>query len=141
MAQSLGKAEKAERRNHRLSPVLRAILLAFFGFLAGFANGLLGAGGGIVLVLALAKLITPGEIERRDLYANALCIMLPISAFSCLRYALAGNLSAEGFGIYALPAIGGGALGGILLSKLQAPLLKKLFGALVIWSGVLLIVH
>ena len=141
MAGAAEKAEKGERRKQRMSVLLRVILLAFFGFLAGFANGLLGAGGGIVLVLALAKLLTREELERRDLYANALCIMLPISAFSCLRYALSGNLSTEGFGVYALPAIGGGVLGGILLSRLKAPLLKKLFGALVIWSGVVLIVR
>ena len=97
--------------------------------------------GGIVIVLALARLLEGSELEGRDLYANALCVMLPISAVSCVRYALAGNLRVEGFGIYALPAIAGGVLGGILLGRVGATWLKRLFGALVIWSGVLLMIR
>lgn len=115
--------------------------VALAGILAGFANGLLGAGGGIVAVFAFAYFLRSGEYERRDLYANALCVMLPISAVSCLRYAAAGHLVTEGFGRYALPAILGGVVGGILLGRLRASLLKKIFGLLVIYSGVMLIVR
>ena len=118
-----------------------AFSLATAGFLAGFANGLLGAGGGIIAVFALAYVLRGEELERRDLYANALCVMLPISAVSCVRYAIAGNLVTEGFGVYALPAILGGVVGGVLLGRLGASLLKKLLGLLVIWSGVLLIIR
>ena len=94
---------------------VRAMVLGFF---AGFLNGLLGAGGGIVAVWALGRGLE-GELEDgRDLFANALCVTLPISAVSCLCYALRGSLSTEGIGLYILPAILGGALGGVLLGKL-----------------------
>lgn len=118
-----------------------ALGVAGAGLLAGIANGLLGAGGGIIAVFALAHFLRSGEYERRDLYANALCVMLPISAVSCLRYAAAGHLVTEGFGIYALPAVAGGVVGGILLGRLRASALKRLFGLLVIYSGILLIVR
>jgi len=118
-----------------------ALGVAGAGLLAGVANGLLGAGGGIIAVFALAHFLRSGEYERRDLYANALCVMLPISAVSCLRYAAAGHLVTAGFGVYALPAIAGGVVGGILLGRLRASALKKLFGLLVIYSGILLIVR
>lgn len=111
------------------------------GLLAGFLNGLLGAGGGIPIVFFLAYVLGDALEDPRDLYANALCVMLPISLVSCLRYAMAGNLRTEGFGVYALPAIAGGIVGGILLGRLRAPLLKKLFGVLVIYSGILLIIR
>lgn len=111
------------------------------GVLAGFVNGLLGAGGGILIVFALASRLGYGEENSRDLYANALCVMFPISVLSCIRYARAGHLSLEGFGIYALPAVIGGVVGGILLGKVRGSVLKKLFGALVIYSGILLIVR
>ena len=111
------------------------------GLLAGFANGLVGAGGGIIAVFAFSYFLRSGEYERRDLYANALCTMLPISAASCLRYAAAGHLVTDGFGLYAIPAVLGGLLGGILLGRLRASLLKKLFGLLVIYSGVMLILR
>ena len=117
------------------------IFLAVAGLLAGVANGLLGAGGGIVAVFALSHFLRGAGYERRDLFANALCVMLPISAVSCVRYALAGHLVTDGFGVYVLPCLIGGLIGGILLGKLKASLLKKLFGALVIYSGVLLIIR
>ena len=117
------------------------LFLAVGGLLAGFANGLLGAGGGIVAVFALSAVLRGRFEDRRDLYANALCVMLPVSAVSCIRYAFAGHLSTEGCGVYALPAVFGGFLGAILLGKLKGIWLKRLFGALVIWSGVLLMIR
>lgn len=116
------------------------VFLGLAGLAAGFANGLLGAGGGILIVFALLRFLG-AEVERRDIYANALCVMVPISLVSCIRYASDGRLSLSGFGAYALPALVGGLLGGILLGRLKASFLKKLFGALVIWSGVLLIIR
>lgn len=118
-----------------------AIKLALAGLLAGFINGLLSAGGGIVIVLALSKLLGDTLEHKNDVFANALCVMLPLSLFSCLLYALKGNLITEGFGVFALPAILGGAVGGALLGKLKAAFVKKLFAALVIVSGILLIVR
>ncbi|MBQ9086761.1 MAG: TSUP family transporter [Clostridia bacterium] len=117
-------------------PLLR---IAVMGVLAGVANGLLGAGGGILVVFGLSGLMK--QYEPRDLYASALCVMLPVSVISCIRYAAEGNLSVDGFGIYALPAIAGGILGGILLGRLGGSVLKKLFGSLVIYSGILLILR
>ena len=119
----------------------RGLYLALGGLLAGFANGLLGAGGGILVVFALAAARSEDLPEARDLYANALCVMLPISAVSCVRYALSGHLRTEGFGVFALPAIAGGLLGGLLLGKLKAKPLKKLFGARVIYSGIMLMIR
>lgn len=115
--------------------------LLLSGLLSGVVNGLLGAGGGILIVFALSALLGEELGDRRDLYANALCVMLPISVVSCIRYALRGNLSTDGFGIYLLPAVVGGVVGGILLGKLNGIWLRRLFGALVIWSGVMLMIR
>lgn len=126
-----------------LRPLLcgRLFGILLMGVLAGLVNGLLGAGGGILIVYAMAFILKDTEPDPRDLYANALCVMLPVSAFSCLRYALAGNLSTEGFAVYTLPAIIGGLVGGFLLGKLRASAVKKLFAALVIYSGIFLILR
>ena len=111
------------------------------GILCGFINGLLGAGGGIIAVFALRLALGDELSDTRDVFANALCITLPISAVSCLSYALHGNLKINGIGLYVIPAILGGALGGVLLGKLRATTLRKLFSALVVISGILLIVR
>ena len=118
----------------------RVIFVGILGLLSGGINGLLGAGGGILVVYALNYALKNTEHDNRDVFANALCVMVHVSCVSCARYAFAGNLSVDGFAIYAIPAIAGGVLGGFLLSKLNTAFLKKLFAALVIWSGVLLII-
>ena len=111
------------------------------GVLCGFINGLLGAGGGIIAVFALRLALGDELSDSRDVFANALCVTLPISAVSCFSYALRGNLKINGIGLYVVPAILGGLLGGVLLGKLRASTLRKLFSALVVISGILLIVR
>lgn len=112
--------------------------LPTMGFLSGLANGLLGAGGGIIIVYALRYKLKDCDCDTRDIFANALCVMLPISVLSCILYARAGNLSVSGLGIYILPAILGGLAGGVILGKIKTAFLKKLFAALVIYSGITL---
>jgi len=114
--------------------------LPFSGFICGIANGLLGAGGGVIAVYALNYALKDSEADKKDIFANALCVMLPISAVSCVTYAISGNLSISGLGLYALPAILGGLAGGFLLHKIKTSALKKLFSALVIYSGLMLVI-
>ena len=116
------------------------IFLPLTGFFAGIVNGLLGAGGGIIIVYALNYTLLEQLHDRRDVFANALCVMLPISVVSCIFYAASGNLSVSGIGVYSIPAILGGILGALLLSKLKLNALKRLFSALVIYSGIMLLI-
>ncbi len=115
--------------------------LMLSGVLCGVLNGLLGAGGGIVAVWAIGKSLDEQLEDGRDLFANALCVMLPVSAVSILGYSLRGNLSTAGIGLYILPAILGGALGGALLGRLKLGALRRLFSALVVVSGILLLIR
>ena len=111
------------------------------GALAGFANGLLGAGGGIVIVVALAKLMADSFENKNDIFATALCVMLPLSTISTLIYLWGGHMSFEGMGALIPPAVLGGALGGALLGRLDTRIVKKLFSAIMALSGILLIVR
>ena len=114
---------------------------------AGIANGLLGAGGGIILIFVLAYalggLYEKGEelYKRRDLMAISLSVMLPVSAVSATRYALGGMLDTEYIPKIILPAVIGGIVGGILLDKLKESFIIKLFAFLVIYSGIAMIVR
>ena len=110
------------------------------GFLSGLANGLLGAGGGIIVIYALSHALKDTDTDKKDIFANALCVMLPISAVSCISYAISGNLVISGLGLYAVPAILGGIAGGFLLHRIKTSALKKLFAALVIYSGLMLVI-
>ena len=110
----------------------RAVMI---GFWAGILNGLLGAGGGIILVRSAGKILPRECCNGRDVFANALCVMLPISAVSAIAYVLQGSVSGIDFTPFVLPALIGGVGGGMLLSVIDTRLLRLIFSALVVWSG------
>lgn len=115
-------------------------VLGIFGILAGLCNGLLGAGGGVLAVFGI--LCAHGDtLAPRDVYANALCVMLPLSVVSCLRYGAEGHLSLSEFQPYLAPAMIGGIVGAFLLGRIKNVTLGKLFGGLVVWSGLMLILR
>lgn len=119
-------------------------IISIGGLLAGFCNGLLGAGGGIVVVLTFSAALPRDEDSRRSLYANALCVMLPLSLLTLATYALKRNIPHGFLGAdYALLLVGaaiGGVLGALILDKLPSSILKKAFALLTVLSGILMIV-
>ena len=115
-------------------------LLLMGGLAAGFLNGLLGAGGGIVIVWILEQVLRDVTRDARDVFANALAVMLPVSAMSTVSYAISGGLPQGNIARFLLPAVLGGLLGAFLLDRISTRAVKRLFCLLVILSGILLIV-
>ena len=115
------------------------LLLTAGGLCAGLLNGLLGAGGGIIIIYTLSYALQ-NNAKSRDVFANALLVMLPLSAISCILYTLRGNLNFENMGSLILPAVIGGTAAGFLLGHIKTSFLKKLFATLVIISGILMII-
>ena len=124
---------KIERIPHTTLPVL---LLCGAG--AGFINGLLGAGGGVVLIFVLTAALGR-EADRRDVYAAALAVTLPVTLFSVWRYAAAGRLMIDGFARFLLPAVLGGAAGGWLLDRIDVRVTRRIFAGIVIVSGLFIL--
>ena len=120
---------------------LRAAALAVAAMLAGFCNSLLGAGGGILLSLTMGRLLAVGEpTDRREILATSQAAMIPGCALSCMIYAQSGTLDLNGFSLLAIPAVIGGAVGAILLSRINSRWITRIFSALVIWSGMRMMV-
>ena len=117
-----------------------ALPLLGIGLLSGFINGLLGAGGGVLIVLGLRLCLRDKKIDERRFYTTALGVMLPLSAFSVWQYARAGHLAPLSLGKFSLPALIGGALGALLLPHLKTALLNRIFAGMVLISGVLLVI-
>lgn len=103
---------------------------------AGLCNALVGAGGGILLSLALTKFYSSDFEDKRDIYVNSQAAMIPGCALSCALYAARGMLNTVGFSLFAIPAAVGGAAGSILLSKLKVGWVQTAFAVIVIWSGI-----
>ncbi len=114
----------------------RLLVLLAVGGAAGFLNGLLGAGGGILLVYALTALNPDRSPEAvRDNFAATIAAVLPITLLSAVLYAVDGRMDFSAVTPLMLPAVLGGAAGALLLGRINTVFLKKLFSLLVIWSG------
>lgn len=116
-------------------------LLLLGGLAAGFFNGLLGAGGGIIIIWILEKTIGPMTGDKRDIFANALAVMLPISAMSTVSYAVSGGLPTGDITRFLLPGVLGGLFGAFLLDRIGVGTVKILFCLLVILSGIVMVVR
>ena len=102
------------------------------GAAAGLANGLFGAGGGMILVPLLAGLC---GLEDRRSFATALCIMTPLCLVSVAVYALHGNL-APGMSLpYLIGGFFGGLGGALLLRRMPVRLLHGVLGVFILWGG------
>ena len=113
--------------------------MTLYGICAGFINGLIGTGGGILIVFGIKRLIERDEKASRDVFANALAVMLPLSLVSAALYASSGRFPVNDFQKYIIPTALGGFVGGILLDKLKNEYLGKTFSLLVVFSGVYMI--
>lgn len=105
------------------------------GLGAGVINGLLGAGGGMVVVPLLSAM---GVRDKRS-HATALMVIVPLSAVSAVLYLVQGRVSFAD----ALPWLPGSLLGAYwgsrLMPKIATGWLKLLFGGLMLWGGVRLL--
>ena len=89
-------------------------------------------------MLALSKYMPEerdeGERVRR-IFATTVLSVIPMSLGSAPVYGTLGAVSMRDVLPLLLPAALGGIAGGLLLSRINTKLLKKLFAALVVWSG------
>ena len=107
--------------------------MALAGIAAGSINGLLGAGGGMVLVPLLTKLTSLG---KEQIFPASVAIMLPVSTVSLTVIALTEGLPIKD----ALPYLIGGSMGGIAAGvwgkRIPVKWLHRLLGILILWGGV-----
>lgn len=109
---------------------------------AGFLNGLLGAGGGILLVWAFSSCIKdPASDGVRNIFAATLAAVIPITALSACLYGTVSAADMSGMAPLILPAMAGGVIGALLLGKISTAVLKKIFAVLVLYSGISMVFH
>ena len=117
----------------------RMLPVALLGALSGFLNGLLGAGGGIPLLLGLRLFFAKKVADGRRFFVTTLAVMLPLSLFSLYRYTAQAPFPCELFGAMLLPALAGGATGACLLRRLSTRVLNRIFATVTALSGILML--
>ena len=109
---------------------------AVVGFFAGVLNGLLGAGGGIVVVPLLQKIgLTPDKS-----HATSIAIILPLCVISAAFYLFYGKVQFT----QSLPYLPGGLIGAgfgaWLLPKVPANILRRIFAGVMIYSAIKILI-
>jgi len=116
-------------KNRRLAPYL-------CGAAAGLANGLFGAGGGMVLLPLLSRTT---DLKPHELFACSVCIILPVSLVSAAVYFLRGGSFLAAAIPYLIGGAAGGAIAGLTLRKLPTKWLHRALGAFILWGGLRLL--
>ena len=108
---------------------------ALGGIGIGIANGLFGAGGGIIAVPVLKRC----GLSQKESHANAVAVILPISILSGMIYLFNGTVELSDVYAYIPTGILGAVLGTVFLKKISPIWLKKIFGVFIIYAGVRLL--
>ncbi len=113
------------------------IILILIGLFAGMMSGFIGIGGGVIMVPALVYIL---GLTQHQAQGTSLILMLPpIGILAVMNYYKAGQVNI-GYGIViALAFVVGGYFGSKIALKLNANLVKLIFGILMLYISVKMI--
>ncbi|HEX2435863.1 MAG TPA: TSUP family transporter [Solirubrobacterales bacterium] len=115
---------------------MEEVLAALFGFAGGVVGGLLGVGGGILFVPALAIFLDESQVGAE---ATSLLAIVPVAAVGTWRQARYGNVRlAEGLAIGGLSVVGVAA-GVVVANAVSQRVLELSFAALLIFIAARLV--
>jgi uncharacterized membrane protein YfcA len=101
------------------------IILLLIGMAAGFMSSMVGIGGGLVIVPALALLY--GMDQKLAQGTSLLIIALPVTAAGAYAYYKNGNADWQVALIIAITFVIGGYFGGLLANKIETTVIRKIF--------------
>ncbi|ABW19320.1 permease [Alkaliphilus oremlandii OhILAs] len=115
-----------------MNKVSHFTFIILIGFTSGIVNGLFGAGGGTIAVLALTLIFS---VSQHKAQATAISIILPLSLISGFIYYRSGFTTMETTVKVAIGGVIGSYIGSNLLNKIPENYLRKIFGAFIIVSA------
>lgn len=111
---------------------MRKLCFYILGIITGLANGLFGSGGGIIAVPMLKK----SGMSTKESHATSISLTLPLSIVSCFFYVRnSGNILSDSLRLIPL-GLAGAVTGGFIMKKISPKYLKKIFGLILIISGI-----
>ena len=109
----------------------QVLYMCIAGLAAGSINGLLGAGGGMVLVPLLSKAT---HLKPEQVFPCSVVIILPICIVSLLMGK--GTIPWSTSFPYLLGSVFGGVAAGIWGRKIPVLWLHRALGLMILWGGV-----
>jgi uncharacterized membrane protein YfcA len=108
-------------------------LYLLLGLLIGALSGIVGTGGGILIVPALVYFFGMGQHKAQGTSLGAL--LAPIGILAFWQYYKAGNADVTAAIMIAIGFTIGGYFGGSWAQHLSEPVLRRVFGALLLVIG------
>ncbi len=120
-----------------MEKIKNKIYLILSGFAIGIVNGFFGGGGGMICVPLLEKVL---KIDNKKSHSTALAIMFPIGLCSALVYIFRVSIDWPMFGFVGGGFVLGGALGALLLKKLNGKVVRIIFTLVVFAAGIRMLI-
>ena len=117
---------------------VKKLHIVIFGALIGVINGLFGGGGGMIVVPVLTKFF---GFSQKEAQATAIFVILPISIASSIIYITHNSINFATSWPVILAIVAGGAGGALLLNKLNNKVVRIIFIALILISGVMMLIR
>ena len=100
------------------------------GSFAGLANGLFGAGGGLILVPFFIRIL---KLDPQKALPTSIAVILPLSVVSAFAYKI--NIEVQTLLPFLFGGLSGGFLGGAIFKYVPTLKLRKILGIFIIYSG------
>jgi uncharacterized protein len=118
----------------RKSNMTNILLLLLVGLAAGILSGLLGIGGGILIIPSLVFFF---GLTQHEAQGTTLALMVPpIGLLAAYTYYKEGHVDLKMAGLICVGFFIGGLLGAQVAGRIDATLLKKLFGVFLLITAV-----
>jgi uncharacterized membrane protein YfcA len=126
------------QQNERYMTAQLIAMIMAIGLVAGMLSGLIGIGGGIILVPALVYLLNYSQHQAQGTSLGVLTFPVVLIAFLKYYYDLKKTGQPIDFKVIGFLAIGfvvGGLIGSSLALKIDKEVLKKIFAAVLFYTG------
>jgi uncharacterized membrane protein YfcA len=106
------------------------VILLIVGVAAGFASGMVGIGGGIVIVPALVYFLALSQHQAQGISIGML--LMPVGFLAAYNYYKQGNLNFTYSAIIGVTFVLGAYLGSKVSLKMDPSLMKRIFGVFIL---------
>lgn len=103
----------------------------FAGFISGILNGMLGAGGGMIIVPVLNKC----NLEAKKSHATCVAIIFSICFVSAFIYVINGTVEIKTAAPFLIWGLIGSIIGSKILTKIKDNFLSKVFALIILWAS------
>lgn len=110
--------------------------LIIIGIITGLVNGIFGSGGGTIVVPSLVFLI---GLEDHKAHATTISIILPITIVSSIVYLINKSIPIKTSLLVMTGGLLGSFLGAKFLRKIPVNILRKVFGSVIIYTAIRMI--